>query len=119
MASKPHSLGPWSPVVGWLYDSEGWPYTLLECGHAVRYHQANEKHMPKPKRRSCALCEDKRELAAYRLKRCVQDVEAARVEGKRLRLLAHYKAKGEEPPEQVRKRRCRIALFETREEIPQ
>jgi hypothetical protein len=101
MASKPHSLGPWKRVLRWLY------------------HQKNEDHMPKPKRRSCALCEDKRKIREYRVRKCIENVNAAILEGKRQRLIAHLKSKGQKLPDKVRRKRSDIALYESRKDIPQ
>lgn len=116
--TRPHKLGPRRSIVGWLYDGNGFPYTLLECGHALRFHRYNKESAIIPRQRSCSVCEDREVLSDFKLQRCIEDVEAARLEGKRQRLIAHLKAQGKEIPERAQRRRSRIALYETREEIP-
>lgn len=114
MPNKPHTLGPRKWIVGMVYDSRGVPYTELECGHAVRW---DPKVSNRPKRRSCSLCCEEH-LPGHKLARCIEDVEAAKLEGKRQRLLAYYRSKGETPPEAALRRCSKTALYDSKEEIP-
>ena len=67
--------------------------------------------------RSCPLC-CKRKISPHKLKKCLAKVKEAKLEGKRLRALAYYQARGETPPDVVLKKRYEVALYESLEEVP-
>ena len=113
-----HSSGPYKKVVKWMFNQVGFPFTLLECGHATKYHTFDIGTRTKvPKLRPCPLCA-KNPVTEDKVKRCVEDVPAALLEGKRLRILEYYWSKNEVPPKKVMKSRSRIALYERFEDAP-
>jgi len=115
MPSSPHSIGPRRRIVMWLYDAEGVFYSELECGHAVRARK--DEARGDLRTRSCPLCCERR-ISQHKLKKCVADVKEAKLEGKRQRALAYYRAKGTPPPNFVLRERSVIALYESPDEIP-
>lgn len=115
MPSNPHTIGPRKRVVMWLYDADGVLYAELECGHAVRMTKDDARGNPRT--RSCPLCCERR-VSPHRLKKCLGDAKAAKLEGKRQRALAYYRAKKEAPPEPVLKQRSEVALYESLEDVP-
>ena len=116
MPSSPHTIGPRRRFLRWLYRSDGTPYAELECGHAIRVQKYVTRREP-PRTHSCPLCCERR-ISPHKLKKCLGNVEEAKLEGKRQRALAYYRAKGETPPGFVLKQRSEVALYETPDEIP-
>ncbi len=115
MPSNPHTIGPRRRIVMWLYDADGTPYSGLECGHALRDRRDHPRKDAKT--RSCPLCCERR-VSPHKIKKCLGDAKAAKLEGKRQRALAYYRAKGEEPPAVVLRQRYDTALYERLDEIP-
>lgn len=112
-----HVSGPRRKIMRELWDSDGRPYSLLECGHAVpsRYKGAKANGELMSPSRMCMLCnkyrpsEDKIQRFGY-----IEDlvVRAAILEGKRRRAVFYYKERGLDVPKKLLRRRCRMALFE-------
>jgi hypothetical protein len=127
--------GPLKVQIMYLFDLEKNLYAELECGHAVllefwdlynnchqygwrvRWRMNLRKAKGGDKKRFCIMCTKNRVSPNY-FKRGVPNVKEAKLEGKRLRALAIYQARGEEPPEIVKRQRHRLALFESIEQIP-
>jgi hypothetical protein len=112
-----HVSGPRRKIVRELWDSDGRPWSLLECGHAVpsRYKGAKHLCILMSPGRQCMLC-NKIRPAEEKVRRFeyLEDVlvKQAILEGKRRRAAFYFKERGKDVPKKLQRQRCRMALYE-------
>jgi len=117
-----HVSGPRRKIVRELWDSDGRPWSLMECGHAVpsRYKGAKHKRILMSPGRQCMLC-NKYRPAEEKIREFeyLEDVvvKQAILEGKRRRAAFYFKERGKDVPLKLQRQMCRMALYDDPDKI--